>query len=83
MTKTSTTRLLAMINQIVLNMSASGCDDEIAEQVAQHLEKFWSAKLKTAVIEHYIAGQSQLSTIIGKAIHNLHQAQQTKSALDG
>jgi len=54
-----------MINQIVLNMSASGCDDEIAEQVAQHLEKFWSAKLKTAVIEHYIAGQSHSQSSSG------------------
>ena len=35
-----------MVNQIALNMSANGTDKMVADQVAQHLEKFWSPPMK-------------------------------------
>ena len=78
MTKTSITRLLGMINQIVLNMSANGCDDEIAEQVAQHLEKFRSAKMKIAVIEYCSIESNEVPAITGKAVHCLELIQKAK-----
>ena len=34
-------RLVKMVNQIALNMTANGTDKMVADQVAQHLEKFW------------------------------------------
>ncbi|MBT3425862.1 MAG: formate dehydrogenase subunit delta [Gammaproteobacteria bacterium] len=80
MRKDSITRLLAMIDQIALNMRANGCDHEVAEQVAQHLEKFWSPKMKSAVIEHCSTGPSEVSAITGKAVHCLHLIQKAKSS---
>ena len=78
MTKTSIKRLLAMINQIVLNMSANGCDDEVAEQVAQHLERFWSPNMKIAVIEYCSIEGNEVSAITGKTVHCLDLIQKAK-----
>ena len=51
MSESKIERLVSMINQIALNMSANGDDQMVADQVAQHLEKFWSPPMKNLITE--------------------------------
>jgi formate dehydrogenase subunit delta len=51
MSESKIERLVSMVNQIALNMSANGSDKMVADQVAQHLERFWSPPMKNLITE--------------------------------
>ncbi|HIG60692.1 MAG TPA: formate dehydrogenase [Gammaproteobacteria bacterium] len=72
------TRPVKMINQIALNMSANGSHDEVALQVAQHLEKFWTGTMKTRVIKQCSIENTEFSLISRKALHYLEAMQKAK-----
>tara|TARA_B100000780_G_scaffold114657_2_gene80366 strand:+ start:4580 stop:4822 length:243 start_codon:yes stop_codon:yes gene_type:complete len=71
-------RLIKMINQIALNMSANGDTKMVGYQVAQHLEKFWSPPMKNLIIEEPIDAQMALSPIAQIAIDDLRCMQLAK-----
>ena len=56
MSQSKLDRLVKMVNQIALNMSANGADKMVADQVAQHLEKFWSPPMKNLITEQASGG---------------------------
>ena len=72
-------RLVKMVNQIALNMSANGTDKVVADQVAQHLEKFWSPPMKKRIIQLPSDANVQLSAVACLAIHKLAEIQKRKS----
>ena len=69
-----------MINQIALNMSANGDDQMVADQVAQHLEKFWSPPMKNLITEQPSDADLGLSPIAKFAVQNLLVMQESKRA---
>jgi formate dehydrogenase subunit delta len=80
MSESKIERLVSMINQIVLNMSANGTDEMVADQVAQHLEKFWSPPMKNLITEQPSNADLGLTPIAQMAIQNLLKIQQAKRA---
>jgi hypothetical protein len=72
------THPVKMINQIALNMSANGSHDEVALQVALHLEKFWTGTMKTKVIKQCSIENTEFSLISRKALHYLEAMQKAK-----
>ena len=50
MSQSALDRLVKMVNQIALNMGANGSDVTVADQVAQHLQKFWSPAMKNLIM---------------------------------
>ena len=80
MSESKIERLVSMINQIALNMSANGTDEMVADQVAQHLEKFWSPPMKNLITEQASGADIGLSSIAQMAIQNLLKMQQAKRA---
>ena len=70
MTEANIERLVKMANQIALNMAANGTQEEVAEQIAQHLGKFWPPSMKHSVSEH-LAVQDKLSPLAYKALTKL------------
>ena len=73
-------RLVKMVNQISLNMSANGTDTLVADQVAQHLEKFWSPPMKNLITQQPSAADIGLTTIGQLATQNLLKIQEAKRA---
>ena len=71
-------RLIKMINQITLNMSANGDPETVGRQVAQHLEKFWSPPMKDLIIQQPSDTQTVLSPIAQLAIDDLRRMQLAK-----
>jgi len=71
-------RLVNMTNQIALNMAANGSDEIVADQVAQHLEKFWSPPMKTLIIEQSSAADIGLTPVARLAIEDLLKLQEKK-----
>ena len=71
-------RLIGMVNQIALNMGAHGRDDVVAEQVSQHLQKFWSPLMKNMIIEELSAPETELSSAALLAVKKLEQLQKAK-----
>tara|TARA_B110000046_G_scaffold176793_1_gene202855 strand:- start:519 stop:785 length:267 start_codon:yes stop_codon:yes gene_type:complete len=69
-------RLVKMVNQIALNMSANGSDKMVADQVAQHLEKFWSPPMKNLITEQ--DSGTGLTPIAQLAVQNLSVIQKAK-----
>mgnify|MGYP000029110689 FL=1 len=80
MSESKIERLANMINQIALNMSANGTDEMVADQVAQHLEKFWSPPMKNLITEQPSNADLGLTPIAQMAIQNLLKIQQAKRA---
>lgn len=80
MSESKIERLVSMINQIVLNMSANGTDEMVADQVAQHLEKFWSPPMKNLITEQPSNADLGLTPIAQMAIQSLLKIQQAKRA---
>lgn len=78
MSESKIERLVNMINQIALNMSANGDDQMVADQVAQHLEKFWSPPMKNLITEQPSNADLGLSPIAKLAVKNLLVMQETK-----
>ena len=68
-------RLVKMVNQIALNMSANGTDAMVADQVAEHLQKFWSPPMKSLIIEQPADVDIGLTPIGQLAIQNLSTIQ--------
>lgn len=71
-------RLVKMVNQIALNMSANGTDKVVADQVAQHLEKFWSPPMKNLITEQAGDADIGLTPIARLAVQNLLVMQEAK-----
>ena len=71
-------RLVSQVNQIALNMSANGSDEMVADQVAQHLEKFWSPPMKLLITEQPSDTDLGLSPIAQIAVQNLLVMQDAK-----
>lgn len=44
-------RLIQMINQIAINNISAGDEQAVAEVVRGHIQKFWSRRMKTQLIE--------------------------------
>jgi formate dehydrogenase subunit delta len=78
MSESKIERLANMINQIALNMSANGDDQMVADQVAQHLEKFWSPPMKNLITEQPSDADLGLSPIAQSAVQNLLVMQDAK-----
>lgn len=73
-------RLVKMVNQIALNMSANGTDEMVADQVAQHLEKFWSPPMKNLMTEQAGDADIGLTPIAQLAVQCLLVMQEAKRA---
>ena len=73
-------RLVSQVNQIALNMSANGSDEMVADQVAQHLEKFWAPPMKDFITQRLAEADLGLSPIAKTAIQNLKLVQEAKLA---
>ena len=71
-------RLVKMVNQIALNMSANGTDKMVADQVAQRLEKFWSPPMKNLITEQAAGADIGLTPIAQLAVKNLLVMQEAK-----
>jgi len=71
-------RFVKMVNQIALNMSANGTDKVVADQVAQHLEKFWSPPMKNLITEQAGDADIGLTPIAQLAVQNLLVMQEAK-----
>ena len=80
MSESKIERLVSMANQIALNMSANGTDEMVADQVAQHLEKFWSPPMKNLITQQPSDADLGLTPIAQMAIQNLLKIQQAKRA---
>jgi hypothetical protein len=64
-------RLVSQVNQIVLNMSANGSEEMVADQVAQHLEKFWAPPMKALITEQPVGVDIGLTAIGQMAVGDL------------
>ena len=73
-------RLVSQVNQIALNMSANGSEEMVADQVAQHLEKFWAPPMKDLITDQPTDTNMGLSPIAQTAIQNLKLVQEAKRA---
>jgi len=71
-------RLVSQVNQIALNMSANGTDKMVADQVAQHLEKFWSPPMKNLITEQEAGADIGLTPIAQLAVQDLLVMQEAK-----
>jgi formate dehydrogenase subunit delta len=64
-------RLVSQVNQIALNMSANGSEEMVADQVAQHLEKFWAPPMKALIAEQPVGADIGLTSIGQMAVRDL------------
>ena len=80
MSQSKLDRLVKMVNQIALNMSANGADKMVADQVSQHLEKFWSPPMKNLITEQAECTDIGLTPIARLAVRNLLVIQKAKRA---
>ena len=80
MSESKLKRLVSQVNQIALNMSANGSEEMVADQVAQHLEKFWAPPMKNLITEQPTDTDMGLSPIAQTAIQNLKLVQEAKRA---
>lgn len=80
MSESKLQRLVSQVNQIALNMSANGSDEMVADQVAQHLEKFWAPPMKDLITQQAVGDDIGLTATAQMAIHNLLKIQQAKGA---
>jgi formate dehydrogenase subunit delta len=77
MSQSALDRLVKMVNQIALNMRANGSDAMVADQVAQHVQRFWSPAMKNVLIqesEDTDIGLSPLALLAVQALKKLQQA---------
>ena len=73
-------RLVQMVNQIALNMQANGDENMVGDQVAQHLEKFWSPPMKNLISDSANDDSVGLTSISQKAVVLLAAVQKAKSS---
>lgn len=65
--------LIRMINQIAANNGAYP-DEEAAERVASHVQRFWARSMKTIIIEYRQSDGEELSPIASEAVAILARA---------
>jgi len=63
--------LIKMVNQIALNLSAAGDEDEAAYQTSEHIKKFWSPLMKQQIKGCIDSHETQLVPIAYKAVTTL------------
>lgn len=63
--------LVKMVNQIAANLTAAGDEDAVATEVAAHLGKFWSPRMKQRIIAYWQEGGGDLTPVATKAIATL------------
>jgi formate dehydrogenase subunit delta len=80
MSESKLERLVKMINQIALNMSANGTDAVVADQVAHHLEKFWSPPMKQLITESFSDADIGLTPLAHLAVQDLLVMRKAKRA---
>lgn len=80
MSQSALDRLVKMVNQIALNMRANGTDVMVADQVAQHVQKFWSPAMKNVLIQEYEETDIGLSPVALLAVQALMKLQQANHA---
>ncbi|MDA7852814.1 formate dehydrogenase subunit delta [Porticoccaceae bacterium] len=80
MSESKLQRLVDMTNQIALNMSANGSEEMVADQVAQHLEKFWAPPMKALITEQPAEADMGLTPIAQMAVQSLLKIQEAKHA---
>ena len=80
MSQSALDRLVKMVNQIALNMRANGTDVMVADQVAQHVQKFWSPAMKNVLIQASEGTDIGLSPVALLAVQALMKLQQANHA---
>ena len=80
MSQSALDRLVKMVNQISLNMCANGSDAMVADQVAQHMQKFWSPAMKNVLIQESEETDIGLSPVALLAVQALMKLQQANHA---
>ena len=80
MSQSALDRLVKMVNQIALNMRANGSDVIVADQVAQHLQKFWSPAMKNLIIQQSEDADIGLCPVALLAVQALMKLQQANHA---
>lgn len=63
--------LIKMANQIADNNTHVGSSDDIANQVANHIQKFWSRSMKKEISQYQQSNGDALSPTAKKAIEKL------------
>ncbi len=80
MSQSALDRLVKMVNQIALNMRANGSDAMVADQVAQHVQRFWSPAMKNVLIQESEETDIGLSPVALLAVQALMKLQQANHA---
>ena len=80
MSQSALDRLVKMVNQIALNMRVNGTDVMVADQVAQHVQKFWSPAMKNVLIQESEETDIGLSPVALLAVQALMKLQQANHA---
>lgn len=80
MSQSALDRLVKMVNQIALNMRANGTDVIVADQVAQHVQRFWSPAMKNVLIQESEETDIGLSPVALLAVQDLMKLQQANHA---
>jgi formate dehydrogenase subunit delta len=66
--------LVKMANQIALNMGAWGDEDAVAQQVADHIRRFWTSDMQSQLVALHAKGAAELLPPVGLALDQLSQA---------
>ena len=66
-----TQRLVVMANDIAAFFGSDPDPAAAAEQVANHMKKFWEPRMREAIRRHVIAGGTGLSSIALQAVKKL------------
>lgn len=67
--------LIKMVNQISANMHGA-TDEQAADKVATHLQKFWARGMKAQIIVYADSDGAQLSPVSRQAIEHLKASRQ-------
>ena len=65
------TKLVKMANQIAANLAYGDDEERVAENVRDHLRRFWSPPMRAAIIEYQEQGGSGLSPPAARAVAKL------------
>tara|TARA_Y100001963_G_scaffold72418_1_gene100674 strand:- start:32 stop:265 length:234 start_codon:yes stop_codon:yes gene_type:complete len=65
-------QLVKMVNQISANMHGA-TDQQAADKVATHLQKFWARAMKEQIIAYADDGGEDLTPISRKAVERLRE----------
>lgn len=64
----NTNKLLRMAEQITANMNYGGDTELVATKVADHINRFWDERMKSAIKDYASDHQDALSVELGAAI---------------